>query len=156
MRVSSSATGRLGCFHVLALLNNAAVITGAHASVELWLSQGSADVENGEVDTVRGGEGGMNWESRLGIYTPPCVKQTASGNRLQSTGSSAPCAVMTSRGGMGVGWEGGLKGNGYTYTYSWCTSLYSRSLYNSVKQVFANKKICIWQKKIFLREFLVC
>ena len=34
-----------------------------------------------------GGEGGMNWEIRIDIYTLQCVKQIPSGNLLYSTGS---------------------------------------------------------------------
>ena len=37
----------------------------------------------------------MNWEIGTDTYTPPCVKQTASGKLLNSTGSSAPCSVIT-------------------------------------------------------------
>ena len=47
-----------------------------------------------------------NWEVGTDIYTPPCVKQIASGKLLCHTGSSAWCSVMTQRGGMGVQ-EGG-------------------------------------------------
>ena len=32
-------------------------------------------VENTHVDTTGEGEGGMNWEMRIDIYTLPCVKQ---------------------------------------------------------------------------------
>ena len=53
------------------------------------------DIENGQVDTVGEGVGGMNWEIRIDILTLPCVKQIASGNLLYSTGSSAWCSVMT-------------------------------------------------------------
>ena len=53
---------------------------------------------------------------------------------------------------MGVGWEGGLKGRGYMYTYSRCTSLYSRRLRNTVKQVFSNKSIYIYCKKKFFKR----
>ena len=35
----------------------------------------------------------LNW-TELNWYTPPCVKQAASGNLLCSTGSSARCSVM--------------------------------------------------------------
>ena len=35
---------------------------------------GDADVENGLADTVGEGEGGTNGESRISIYTGPCVK----------------------------------------------------------------------------------
>ena len=64
-----------------------------------------ADVEKGHVDTGGEGEGGTNWEIRTDIYTLPSVKQTASGNLLYSTGSSARCSVMTYMGGTGGGGE---------------------------------------------------
>ena len=60
-----------------------------------------AGIENGHVDTVREGEGGMNWEIRIDIYTLPCVKEIASGNLLYSTGSSALWRPRW------VGWGGG-------------------------------------------------
>ena len=53
------------------------------------------DVKNELVDTVGGGQGGMNQKIRTDIYTLPCVKQTASGNLLHNTVSSAWCSVMT-------------------------------------------------------------
>ena len=43
-------------------------------------------------------EGGMNWEGNTDIYTPPCVKQTASKTLLHNTGSSPQCPVTD-------GWE---------------------------------------------------
>ena len=52
-------------------------------------------VENTHVDTTGEGEGGMNWEMRIDIYTLPCVKQIVSGKLLSSTRSSAQCSVMT-------------------------------------------------------------
>ena len=45
------------------------------------------DVEN-SMWMWRGGEGGMNWEIRIGIHTLPRVKQTAMG----TCGSSAQCS----------------------------------------------------------------
>ena len=39
------------------------------------------------------GEGEMNWEIRIDVYTLPCVKQIASGNLLYSLRSSAWCSV---------------------------------------------------------------
>ena len=57
---------------------------------------------------VRGGEGGMNWESCIDRYTLPCVKYLASGKLWYSTGSSARCCVMTERAGT-RGWEGGSR-----------------------------------------------
>ena len=49
------------------------------------------------------GESGINWEIRINLYTPPCVKQIASGTVLDSTRSSAQCSVRTQRGRMGGG-----------------------------------------------------
>ena len=69
------------------------------------------------MDTVGEGEGVTNWETGTDIYTLPRVKHTASGKLLYSTGSSAPCSMMTLRDVMGD-WKGGLKGRGYMYTYS--------------------------------------
>jgi len=59
----------------------------------------------------------MNWEIRIDIYTLPCVKQTASGTLLYSTGSSAQCSVMTERSGIG-GEQGRLRREG-TYVCIW-------------------------------------
>ena len=53
------------------------------------------DVKNECEDTVGKGEGGTNWEIRIDIYILPCVKETASGNLLYSTGSSVQRSVMT-------------------------------------------------------------
>ena len=47
----------------------------------------------------------FNWESSIGKYTLPCVKQIASGKLLYHTGSSAWCSVTIERGG--IGWRGG-------------------------------------------------
>ena len=58
-----------------------------------------ADREKGCVDTRGDGEDETNWESRIGIYTLLCVKETARGK------------------GWG-GWNGGLIGNRYMYAYS--------------------------------------
>ena len=46
-----------------------------------------ADIEDGLVATAGEGEGGMNWESSIDIYTLLYIKQMASG-KLCSTGSS--------------------------------------------------------------------
>ena len=56
------------------------------------------------MDTEGEEESEANWESSIGIYTLLCVKQTASGKLVYSTGSSARCSVMTHRGRMG--WVG--------------------------------------------------
>ena len=53
------------------------------------------NVENTHVDATEEGEGGMNWEMRIDVYTLPCIKQIVSGKLLCSTRSSAQCSVMT-------------------------------------------------------------
>ena len=61
----------------------------------------------------------MNCEIRTDIYTPPCVKQPASGELLRNTGSSALCSGMMRRGGRGgVGGRPNSEGMcAYTYKY---------------------------------------
>ena len=56
----------------------------------------SRDVENRCVDLARGREvGKMHWEIRTDTFTLPCMKQTACGKLLYSTGGSAQCSAMT-------------------------------------------------------------
>ena len=47
------------------------------------------------------GTSGENGESRINIYTLPCVKQIVSKKMLQNTGSPAWNSVMTQRDSMG-------------------------------------------------------
>ena len=65
-----------------------------------------ADIENRYVDTVGKGEGGTNWESRIDIYTLPCVKQTAS-EKLSITQDGQPSACDDIEGWE---WRGGEMG----------------------------------------------
>ena len=55
------------------------------------------DIEDGYMDTERGGEGGTNWESNSDTYTLSCGRQTASRKLLKvySTGSLAWSSVIT-------------------------------------------------------------
>ena len=61
------------------------------------------------MDTVRGGEGGMNGESSTDEYTLACGKQTTGGELLCAAGNPAWHSVMTQRGRM-EGGEAGFKG----------------------------------------------
>ena len=47
------------------------------------------------VDTEREGKGRAKGESSADIYTPPCVRKTASGKLLHSTEYSSRCSVRT-------------------------------------------------------------
>ena len=92
-----------------------------------------ADVENGRVETAGEAEGEVNWESSMNVYPLPCVKQTASGDLLSSTGSSAWCCDDLE------GWGGGLStGREYMKTYGRFTSLYSRDQHDILKQISFN------------------
>ena len=51
------------------------------------------------------GEGEMNWESRIDIYTRPSIKQIARGYLLFSIGSSVLCGNLN-------GWDGGSRVGG--------------------------------------------
>lgn len=65
-----------------------------------------ADVENGHVETAGEGEGEVNWESSMDVYPLPWRKQTASGDLLSGTGSSAGCCDDLE------GWDGGCATGG--------------------------------------------
>ena len=54
-----------------------------------------ANVDKGHGDTVGGGEGETNWESRIDLYPPPCLKQRAGGKLPYSTGNAVQCSAMT-------------------------------------------------------------
>jgi len=76
-----------------------------------------ADIENGLVDAVWEGKGGMNGECNINIHRWPYVKQIAGEKLLCNTGSPACCSVMTYKGGMGVG-RREAQGGGDIYIYA--------------------------------------
>ena len=79
------------------------------------------------------GEGGTNWETSVDT---PRVKQTARGKLLYNPGGSS--VLHDDQDGWDGGvWEGGSRGSGYIYTYSWFT-LCSRNQHNVVKQLPSN------------------
>lgn len=88
------------------------------------------DVENGPVVTAEEGECGTNWDSSNDMYALPCIKWTASGMWLYSTGSSAVlCDDL--EGGKKV--RGRLKREGHNWSM-----LYRRNQNNIAKQLFSN------------------
>lgn len=79
----------------------------------------------------------MTWETGPDIHTLTCIKQTAGGNPLCSTGSSAPCSLITQRGWDG-GWEEGPRGWRYTLYIAdslGCTAQTSTTLYSNYTPV---------------------
>ena len=95
----------------------------------------------------------MNWESRIDIYTLPCVKQLASGKLLYNTESSALCSDHLDGWG-GRGWERGSRGRIYMYSYGRFTLLYSRK-YHTEKQLCFNLKFFKISLKTFSRYFRI-
>ena len=66
--------------------------------------------------------GGRNWEIEIDTYTLLilCIKYITNENLLYSTGNFTQCSVVTQMGRKS-------KKEGYMYTYSWFTLLYSRN-----------------------------
>ena len=60
-----------------------------------------ADIENRFLDTVGGGESGMNSDSSMETYTLPYVKQIANGKLLSDAGSLGWCSMIPRRVGVG-------------------------------------------------------
>ena len=86
---------------------------------------------------------GIPWDaivSFIDIYRLPCIKHIGGRNLLYSTGNSAQCSAMTSRGRMGGHWEAGPRERGYMHTYSWFTTLYTRNWHTIIKKLYSNKK----------------
>lgn len=73
-----------------------------------------AEAENGCVDPVGEGAGGMSPDSSTDMSTSACAEQTASGDPLQTTRSSAWSSAIAERGGLGLGRE--ARDGGYMYT----------------------------------------
>ena len=100
-------------------------------------SSGDADTENRLVDTVGGGDGGINWASSIETYTLPYMNQRASGTwllwhrELNLVLSDNP-----------KGWEvGGRFKKERVYVYLWLIHvMYGRNQHNILKQLSSNEK----------------
>ena len=109
-----------------------------------------AEVEKGHVDV----EGWWRWDELRG-YMVPCVRQIANGKMLYKTRVQPSSLWQCREVGWGE-WEGGSRGKGHMYTYGWFMLWYSRSQYNTVKQLSSDKKewfrINFWLFKPSQRE----
>ena len=83
----------------------------------------------------------------MAIYTLPCIRWTANGRLLYSTGTAVQGSEMTYRGGMGVGVRGRLKREEGIYV---CIELIPTAVQQKLTQhcnapilQFKKRKICM-------------
>ena len=105
-------------------------------------SSGGTDIENRLVDTVREGEGGMNWEGGMETCTLPYLKQIATGNWRCTQGVQPRAPWQPGRVGCGGRWwVGGSRGKVHRYTCDWFMLTCGRNQHNTVKQLSSNKNL---------------
>ena len=104
--IHSSADGHLGCFHVLAIINSAAMNIGVHMSLSDLVSSVCMP-RNGIAGSIGEGEGGMIWENSIKTCVLSSVEQIASPGWMHETSAWGWCTGMTQRDGMGKEVGGG-------------------------------------------------
>ena len=88
----------------------------------------------------------MNWKSTADIYTPPCVKQMASGKQLFNRGSPAQCSVMTQMGELGWALGGRLKKKGMSVYLQLIHIVVQQKPTQHCKAIILQLKKCIGKK----------
>ena len=104
--IHSSADGHLGCFHVLAIINSAAMNIGIHMSLSDLVSSVCMP-RSGIAGSMGEGEGGMIWENSIETCILSNVKQITSPGWMHETSAWGWCTGMTQRDGMGKEVGGG-------------------------------------------------
>ena len=90
------------------------------------------DVQNGLLDSVGEGEGGMFWENSIEISILSRVKQITSPGWMHEASAQGWCTGKTQRDGMEREAEGGIGIMKYVIR-GWFMSMYGKNHYNIVK-----------------------
>ena len=99
----------------------------------MWDSKRDTDVQNGLLESLGEGEGGMIWENSTETWILLYMKQIASPNLMHETGYSGLVHWDDPEGWDGEGGGSGVHDEEHMYTHGWFMSMYGKNHYNIVK-----------------------